>query len=439
MPIEDIVHITIRRESQTVSKAAFNTILIAGYHTHWGVTEFVRSYSSATALATLVSEGFLTTDPIYKAAQAVTSQNPRVSKFKVAKLSTSWTQVVRVTPVAANTTIYSGTVNGLAWTFTSDGSATLAEVCTGIAAAIDPLAGVTATGASGTFVDVTTGSAATIYNFAKGTSTGVYEFEDITPATNLAAELGAIRLLDDSWYGLLLDSNSAVRIAAVSAYVETIQALFVAHVADSGVLAPGITDDVVSDLKSANLARTATIYHPDYTSFVGAAWMGALLPFDPGQATWAYKTLRGVTTPRLSTTAQDAIAAKRGNFYVSVAGVSGTRWGITASGEYVDTTTDIDWLHARWGERLFALLSSTPKLTYIDASVTKVKSEIGAVNGIAVRQGILAADPAPTVDAPKVADVDPNDRAGRLLPDVTVSGRLAGAIHEINVTASLSV
>lgn len=439
MPIDDIVHITISKESQTVSRASFATILIAGYHTNWGAQEFIREYNASTALSTLVTEGFSTSSPIYVAAQKITSQNPRPAKFKIAKLSTSWTQSVRLVPTVASSAVFNGTVNGLAWTFTSDADATLAEICTGIAAAITALAGVTATGASGTHVDITTDAAASLVNVVKGTGGGVYNFVDLTPATNLAAELAALRLLDDSWYGLVLDNNSEPRILAAASYVETIQALLLTNSSDSRILNPADSTDIASQLKALSYARTALIYHPDYNSFAGAAWLAAVLPYDAGGATFAFKRLPGVAVPRLSATAESAIAQKFSNFYVSVAGVPGTRWGVTASGEYIDTTICIDWLHARWGERLFGLLSSVPKLPYTDASVVKVKAEVGAVNGIAVRQGILADDPAPTVTAPKVADVDPNLRAGRRLPDVEVMGRLAGAIHEIDVRASLSV
>lgn len=440
MPIEDIVSITISRQSQTVSKASFGIVAIAGYHTHWGATEYSRIYKPSTALATLVTEGFATSDPVYKAMNAVCAQNPRPNTVVVLKLSTTWSQVVRITPVAADTTIYSGTVAGLAWTFTSDGSATLAEVCTGIAAAITALAGVTATGASGTYVDVTTDAAVKLVNYAKGTSAGAYEFADVTPDTGLAAELAALRLVDDTWYGLILDNQSKTRVLTAAAYVETIPgALMLVNTADSLCLSSGSTTDMIYALKALNYARTGSLYHQDYDSFAGAAWLGAVLPYDAGGATFAFKTLRGVAVSTLSATAQAAIATKRGNFYVSVAGVAGTRWGVTASAEYIDTTICIDWLHSRWGERLFGLLSSVPKLGYTDASVVKVKSEMAAVNGIAVRKGILTDDPAPSVSAPKVADVDPNDRAARLLPDVEVVGRLAGAIHEIDVRASLSV
>lgn len=438
MAIEDIIHITISRQSQTVSRASFAIGMIIGHHSHWGVNEKVRSYSSGSALATLVSEGFLTTDPIYKAAAVYVAQNPRPDKFLVGRLSTAWNQKIRITPVAANTTVYSGTVAGAAWTFTSDGSATLAEACTGIASAIDALPLVTADGSSGTHIDVNVTAADTLVNTAKGTSAGVYDFEDVTPATNLVSEITALRLVDSTWYGLLLDNPSSLRIEAVAAYAETLQTLCVANTADSTCLDPTSTTDVMATLHTSNYARTATIYHPDADSFAGAAWMAAVLPYDAGGATWAYKVLRGVSTPTLTQTQQDAIAAKMGNFYIAVSGVSGTRWGVTASGEYIDTTECIDWAHSRWGERLFGLLSNTPKLPYTDASGVRIKSEIGAVNGIGVRMGIFAADPPPTVTVPRVAAQDPADRAARIFSDVEVVATLAGAIHEINVSASLT-
>jgi hypothetical protein len=59
-----------------------------------------------------------------------------------------------LTPTVANSTVYSGTVDGVAWTFTSDSSATLAEVLAGIAAAITAVSGATVAN-TGTAVTVT--------------------------------------------------------------------------------------------------------------------------------------------------------------------------------------------------------------------------------------------------------------------------------------------
>ncbi len=58
-----------------------------------------------------------------------------------------------LTPTAANSTVYSGTVDGVVWTYTSDSSATLAEVLAGIAAAIDAQTTATVTN-TGTTVTV---------------------------------------------------------------------------------------------------------------------------------------------------------------------------------------------------------------------------------------------------------------------------------------------
>ena len=51
-----------------------------------------------------------------------------------------------------------------------------------------------------------------------------------------------------------------------------------------------------------------------------------------------------------------------------------------------------------------------------------------------LRQGVLNGgingDEDKTVNAPLASDVDSNDRASRLLPDITFSATLAGAIHK---------
>jgi hypothetical protein len=76
---------------------------------------------------------------------------------------------------------------------------------------------------------------------------------------------------------------------------------------------------------------------------------------------------------------------------------------------------------------------------FTDAGVDVVRSALLAVTKQAVRVGGFAADPAPQVIAPLVADVSDIDRAARRLPDVSVQGRLAGAIHETDIVVTISV
>ncbi len=68
-----------------------------------------------------------------------------------------------------------------------------------------------------------------------------------------------------------------------------------------------------------------------------------------------------------------------------------------------------------------------------------VKSVLNGALKDGVRAGGLAADPAPEVTAPAVADVDAVTKGDRILPDVKFSGTLAGAIHNLVIDGTLSV
>jgi predicted nucleic acid-binding protein len=60
MPLADIVNVVVTKASSSVSRVGFGTILIAAYHTE--NTDRVTTYSASTALATMVADGFATTD-----------------------------------------------------------------------------------------------------------------------------------------------------------------------------------------------------------------------------------------------------------------------------------------------------------------------------------------------------------------------------------------
>jgi hypothetical protein len=437
MPLADIVNVVVTKASSSVSRTGFGTILIAAYHTE--NTDRVTTYSASTALATMVADGFDTTSPAYLAMAAVLSQNPRVKTIKIGRRDQTWTQVVDLVPVEANLAVYDGYVNDLPWTFTADGTATLAEVCTGIAAAITALAGVTATGASGTKVVITADAAATLFNVAPGAGAGVYSFSDVTVDTGVATDLNTIRAADSDWYGLVLDMTSEPAIKAAAAWAETQLVVYGCNSADSGILLSATTTDVLSDLQDSNYVRTLAFYHQDYDSFAGAAALGGGFPYEPGAYDYFAKTLRGVTVSSLSPTQQDAVTDKAGNIFVATGGKNVVLYGTTPSGEFLDDTISIDWIQSRVTEEVWSLLSSAPKLPYTDESVDRLRGAVLGVLLLGVRRGVLANDPSPTVDAPRVSEVSETDRANRHLPDVVGTGRLAGGIHSVDVSITVSV
>lgn len=436
MSLEDIVSVTITKESAQIDRASFGTILIASYHTH-GADRIVE-YTASSMLKGMVANGFATTEPAYLAAVKALSQQPRVSKIKIGRLLTAWNQTLKIVPTVANTTIYAGTINALPWTFTSDGSATLAEICTGIATAIDLLAGITATGVSGTDVIVSVTAAGTLMNFDQAGTAGAYTLDDVTADTGLATDLNTLRALDADWYGLLLDSPSAVRNLTAASWAETQRVLFAASSADRNTSATSISDDS----HALSLARTGVFYHPDANAFPAAAAMGVVFPYDPGTATWKFKTLANVRIPTAaeqSATVESALKLLKANVYSKVGGIGIVSEGTSASGEYLDITQGIDYLTARMTEAVFALLAATPKLPYTDKSGDRIRSVMDGVLRDCVNRGILADDPKYTITIPLVSSQSVENRAARIFDGIKFSGRLAGAIHSLDIDGSLSV
>ena len=76
--LTDLVTINISTRTRTPTQQGFGTPLIAAYHTLYA--DRVKTYSS---LGGLITDGFKTTDPVYKIAQSLLAQDPSVRSFKV--------------------------------------------------------------------------------------------------------------------------------------------------------------------------------------------------------------------------------------------------------------------------------------------------------------------------------------------------------------------
>ena len=112
---------------------------------------------------------------------------------------------------------------------------------------------------------------------------------------------------------------------------------------------------------------------------------------------------------------------------------------ITVPHSKIDVIRFIDWLRAQMQERVALLIiANGGKLPYTDASVGLVKGELRAVLNEGIRRGGLSPDVPATIIAPKVADVSTADRNARRLPDVTFNARLAGAIHKVLISGTVS-
>jgi hypothetical protein len=198
-----------------------------------------------------------------------------------------------------------------------------------------------------------------------------------------------------------------------------------------------ITVDISS--LTTTTAVTITEEQAGNMSFPEFAWMGGQLPKDPGSITWKFKQLTGTTPDVLTTNAVTNTEGKNGNTYQTVGGVNITQQGVVSSGEFIDIIRGVDWIQTRITENVFTVLANSDKVPYTDPGVGIIVGTVRAfLTGPAVDNNVLVEDTI-SVSAPAVADVDPTDKANRLLPDVLFDGGLAGAVHKTIISGKLSV
>lgn len=443
MPLRDIVSIAISTESVKVLQAGFGIPLILSPNVAWA--ERTRTY---TDLAGMSTDGFSTTGPEYLMASALFAQDPRPEKVVVGRLANKPTQRYTVTvKTVENSKKYQLRVRGNTAEFTADATATNDEIVAGLMAAVNALTGDTttattdSTGGVGAHKLLLTADAAGNWDAVESLDVNYLEVVQDHADPGAAADLGAIKLENDTWYAVLNAWNSKAMVTAIAAWVETAKKLFIAQTIDTPVIstAKSGTDDVAEALQAAAYARTALIYHPATDAFADAAWAGRGLPLDPGSETWALKTLAGVTAKSLTSTHITNLEAKGANWYETISGVNVTRTGIVVEGEWIDVIRFRDWLEARLSERIFATLAKVNKVPYTDKGIATIEAEVRAQLQEGVDVGGLSSDPAPKVTVPKVSTVASADKNARILKNVKFDAQLAGAIHAIQINGTITV
>ena len=247
---------------------------------------------------------------------------------------------------------------------------------------------------------------------------------------------------DPDWYMLCADTAAEADLLAIAANIEPRRNKFyLAKSADAGILDPNDDTDVASQMLDLSYARTGLIYHSQSAdAYPDVAWAGGRLPFDPGSITWAFKQLTGIPTDSFTGQERTALDNKRVSYYQTVAGLGRTIHGyVFDSGAYIDIIRGIDWLEQRMSEDIFETLANTPKVPYTNAGIETIANIVRRRLEIAVDRDVIAPEPPFEVNVPDVLDVEFNNRANRLLRDVTFNARLAGAIQEIIIRGTVTV
>ena len=431
--LDDIVSVAVTVTDKAPTKASFGVPLLAGYHTAW--LDYVREYAEADDM---LDDGFTTVSSEYLAALVLKSQDPAPPRFKVGRLATAFTQSINLIPrVTTEGYVYNFTIAGTAITYTVLAGASVATICTALELLVEAVTGITSTA---TATEVNAVSAAGVLN-AYSWSRGL-DILDITPDAGIAADLALIAAEDSDWYGLaLVCPNSDLIVKAAALWIEAQSKIFIPQLSDWDVIDAGQTADTGSDLKLLSYARCPWIWHRFIggSEWASVAWLGIQLAPDPGSATAAHKTLAGVSADDLRTGELTAIQNKNGTWYTTKHGIAITFEGKAPGGRFIDSTRFIDWLIETIQVDIYALLVNNPKLPYDNSGIQTVKSTVEIALHKGQRVGGIALSPEPLVTVPDVLDTDVADRALRILRDVKFNCRLAGALHRVVVSGTVSV
>ena len=432
--LNNIVDVTITRETRTIQRASFSIPCFIAEH-----TIFAERAKEYTSLADILSAGFATTSAVYKAATLYFGQAVAPSKIIVGR---RLVPSVTITPTVANTAVYSFKANGTLITFTSDGSATAAEIVTGLkdalTAALIPTTGSTGIVATGTTTLILTpsGDASSIANYtANLVPVNAASVEDWVSAT-----IPAVRAVKDQWYMLSIDTHVDATVLAVAAYIEGIKATspkFYVFSSAASDIKTSATTDIFSLVKALSYTHTAYIYSGMATSYAECGLVGRFAPEQAGSNIWEQKTIVGLTVDTLTPDEISYIHGKNGATYENVGSVDVVIGGKCADGGWIDESIFVDWLKSRIQESVWSLLVNTRKIGYTSAGAAAIEGAMRAVMAEGIQVGGLAADPAPVVTVPNVLNLSSAQRATRTLPDVTFTARLAGAIRATTISGTV--
>jgi hypothetical protein len=432
-PISDVVDVVVSTQGTTVQSQGFGKALALATHLHF--TDRDREYGAAADMA---SDGFATTEAPYLAAVAYFSQNPAPLKLKIGRRHVDAGTVTVDT--AVDTTAYTLTISGVAYTFTSGSSATAAQIATGLRAAInaDSACPVAATGASAAVI-LTTKVSGTAWSLL---ITGVrMSLGALTAAETIGAALDAILLADTDFYGVILASDRAsADMQAAATWVSANKRLLFAMTAEANVIGVAVGSDTTTlpaILKAAAYDRVITLYHASgATNFIDAAAAGWVLARNPGSYTFALKTLIGIAVSSLTPTQRANAAAKYAITYETRGGVNQTASGKVASGKNVDQIHGRDWLASTIQTNIFALLASVDKVPFTDDGIGQVEQVTKQAGALGVARTYLASY---STLFPLVSAISSVDKAARLLSGGKMTALEAGAIEKVTFNLIVQV
>ena len=186
---------------------------------------------------------------------------------------------------------------------------------------------------------------------------------------------------------------------------------------------------------------------PEENQYAALALMAKCFGYDPGSETWHLKELKGIIPSALSQTDKDNLAETNINTFLRYAGSNVTIGGYTLAGEWIDVIRFRDWLKLNMQENVFRIMKNNIKVPFLDAGIGLIEGAMEAtlangqvIGGIAPTQYDSDYNEIPgyTVTVPRAADLTEEERKARKLTGCRYTARLAGAIHLVEISGTLT-
>lgn len=426
--LDNIIQITITRETAAVTTASFNIPLILATHTAF--SERVRTYTDIDEVAA----DFATASNVYIMALRVFGQDfGTPSQILVGRRQVD--SVEGTVPTVTTGAVYTLTISDTDYSYTAVSGDTAAQVVAGIKAQYDlsPKVGITFTdGLDGTF-DVAVSTAGTAWSIKE---TSNITLVNATPTESYVDAKIAVQEVDDTWYYLTADTHLEDDQIALATAIEAEHKVYVTSSSDTELIA-STTGDVASALKAAGLTRTSTIYLPTADiEFPEDAWVGGMAPQVVGSAAWNFKRAQSVTASGINQTARTNLRNKNCNMFTTVGGQNIFQDGVMADGRPMSEVTISDWLYARIQEQVYFRIVNMPKLPFTRQGFAVIEGEIRSVLQQAQANGAIDTF---SVSSPDPLAISADQRAQGIAGDFTFTARLAGEVKTVIIYGTLTV
>lgn len=256
--------------------------------------------------------------------------------------------------------------------------------------------------------------------------------------TGAVAALNDVTLSGNGWRQLIVLSEGESD-TAIADIITAVEAL------DGKLFFAGLPVNDSTQITVSGLRRTVLFYcTPTATVPVPvAALVGETAGRAAGSFTYKNMVLSGVPAQELTDTEIEAIHQKGGITFVSKAGDNVTSEGKVAGGEYIDIIDSEDYIIQQLAYKTQKVLNNAAKVPYDNNGIAMLESVAMDVLQSAYNNGMIVTNedgtPGYSVSYALREDTADTDRANRTYLGGSFSFALTGAIHEVEITGSITV